>query len=104
MMSERFLGEKVSATGERSEFGSSDGFRVDYSELEKGAQIMLTPDDVQRLRADFESWSGGFPPDSMDQIWSYAMSSRPADFEEEEAVAVLKGVLEENHSGRGTTT
>jgi hypothetical protein len=42
------------------------------------------------LRTDFENWSGGFPPDSLDQIWTYALLAAPSEMAEDEVAEVLK--------------
>ena len=47
------------------------------------------------IRADFEEWSGGFPPESTAQIWVYALLASPADVSEDSVVRFLTEWLAE---------
>jgi hypothetical protein len=53
-----------------------------------GRRIMEA-DEEQRLREDFEEWSGGFPPESQSQIEEYAKTSLAVNFAEDYAKFIL---------------
>lgn len=41
------------------------------------------------IREDFLTWSGGFPPESDQQIWVYVEAARPSDTEAAEVTRLL---------------
>jgi hypothetical protein len=43
----------------------------------------LIDPEKQRVREDFEAWSGGFPPESADQIEVYVLYAVLSDLDEE---------------------
>jgi hypothetical protein len=45
----------------------------------------MTPDQSKQLRADFASWSGGFEPESEQQIDEYIEGSLGVDLDADEA-------------------
>jgi hypothetical protein len=53
---------------------------------------MSVPQDTDLekiIKPDFEEWSGGFPPESPDQIQVYIDAARPSDTDAEEVRALL---------------
>jgi len=48
------------------------------------------PYDEKWIKADFEEWSGGFPPESDDQITVYVENTLPADVDESAARQFLR--------------
>jgi len=51
--------------------------------------------DAAAIRADFEIWSGGFPPESVSQIHSYCGAARPKDSDYDEVFAILRMWMDE---------
>jgi hypothetical protein len=43
----------------------------------------LTEVERQRVREDFQAWSGGFPPDSEEQVEVYVEYALPSDLDAE---------------------
>ena len=41
------------------------------------------------IRQDFLVWSGGFPPESAQQIWVYVEAARPSDTNSETVTQLL---------------
>jgi hypothetical protein len=50
-------------------------------------------------RSDFEDWSGGFPPESDQQIYVYVTHALSSDFDELFALKVLRAWMEAEASG-----
>jgi len=50
-------------------------------------------DLVISIRNDFEQWSGGFPPDSIDQIYIYAIFGSSSEIPDDEVVESLMSWL-----------
>jgi hypothetical protein len=50
----------------------------------------MDQDAVQQLKEDFLEWSGGFPPESNDQITVYVDYARTLDLLEEDTREVLR--------------
>ena len=48
-----------------------------------------------KLRNDFEDWSGGFPPESDEQIFIYVDYAMATDFEEPVVFKVLRAWMEQ---------
>lgn len=48
-----------------------------------------------KLRSDFEDWSGGFPPESDQQIYVYVTHALSSDFDEQFALKVLRKWMED---------
>ena len=59
--------------------------------------------DQERLLADFEDWSGGFPPEecTLRQIESYLRSSSPVEIDQDAATEFL---INRNQNRREATT
>jgi hypothetical protein len=53
---------------------------------------------AQAVREDFLVWSGGFPPESDEQIWVYVEAARPADTDPEQVTRLLKDWMAEEAS------
>ncbi len=51
--------------------------------------------DAAAIRADFETWSGGFPPESVSQMHSYCEAARPKDSDYDEVFAILRAWMDE---------
>jgi hypothetical protein len=49
----------------------------------------MTSDQLIALKDDFLSWTGGFEPESSEQITAYAAYSMPYDLKENEAIKAL---------------
>jgi hypothetical protein len=50
---------------------------------------------VEAIKADFLEWSGGFRPDSDEQIFIYVQYSAPSDADEKELLALLRAWMQE---------
>lgn len=46
---------------------------------------------IEAIKADFAEWTGGFPPESEQQISVYLENSLPTEFDFDEAREVLLG-------------
>jgi hypothetical protein len=44
---------------------------------------------AEAVREDFLTWSGGFPPESDQQIWVYVEAARPGDTDAVEVTRLL---------------
>jgi hypothetical protein len=56
---------------------------------------------AKAIREDFLTWSGGFPPESDQQIWVYVEAARPSDTPAEEVTRLLLDwMAEEERSNR----
>jgi hypothetical protein len=42
------------------------------------------------IKRDFEEWSGGFPPESPEQIQVYVDAARPGDTDEDAVRSILR--------------
>ena len=51
--------------------------------------------DAAAIRADFETWSGGFQPESVSQMHSYCEAARPKDSDYDEVFAILRAWMDE---------
>lgn len=49
----------------------------------------MTTEQAEALRIDFLAWTGGFPPESREQITAYILTAMPYDIEDEGARMVL---------------
>lgn len=55
----------------------------------------MDPTTAKAIKEDFLVWSGGFPPDSNEQIFAYVEAARPADTDEVEVDILLKDWMRE---------
>jgi hypothetical protein len=49
----------------------------------------MTPEQIENLKADFLAWSGGFPPESPEQIEVYVTHSADTNLVETEVRTIL---------------
>lgn len=45
----------------------------------------MTPEPIESLRSSFLAWSGGFPPESAEQVTVYVDYARDVDIDPDEA-------------------
>jgi len=57
--------------------------------------LTTSSSDAAAIRADFETWSGGFPPESVSQMHSYCEAARPKDSDYDEVFAILRAWMDE---------
>ena len=63
----------------------------------------MTATDLEILKRDFLAWSGGFEPDSRDQITVYVDYARPADLDPDEVTDALVDWMQSAAQESGTT-
>lgn len=54
---------------------------------------------AEAVKQDFLSWTGGFPPDSEEQIFAYVETSRPNEADYEEARQLLRAWMYKGEDG-----
>lgn len=74
----------------RSDFGS-------IRSLSYNAATM-TGSQLEDLKADYLEWTGGFPPESVEDVEAYIATSMPFDIDPTEATKSLIGWLRESSS------
>jgi hypothetical protein len=57
--------------------------------------MTLTNGQLQELQEDFIQWSGGYPPESDEQITVYIDYAQPADLDSEKVRQFLRKWMEE---------
>ena len=58
----------------------------------------MDPDFTKAIKTDFETWSGGFSPDSEEQIFVYVETARPSDSDEAAVLEILRTWMSEEES------
>ena len=51
---------------------------------------MMTTDQLESLKADFLQWTGGFEPETVEDITTYIDTSMPFDLASDEAAKALR--------------
>lgn len=59
----------------------------------------MDKDMAEAVKQDFLSWTGGFPPDSEEQIFAYVETSRPNEADYEEARQLLRAWMYKGEDG-----
>lgn len=57
---------------------------------------VMTPEQIESLKSHFQEWSGGFPPESPDQVTVYVDYARDSDLDPDETREVLLGWMEQD--------
>ena len=52
---------------------------------------MINAKTIESLKADFLEWTGGFEPESDEQVATYVATSMPFDLDPDEATEALQG-------------
>jgi hypothetical protein len=58
----------------------------------------MDKETAMAIRQDFLVWSGGFPPESDQQIWVYVEAARPVETDHEEVATFLMAWMREEAS------
>jgi len=78
--------------------GSMNWIMVNSPPLDFDPETTAVPMDKQAaeaIKADFLEWSGGFPPESEEQVFIYVQYAAPSDVDEEELLALLRTWMQE---------
>jgi hypothetical protein len=70
------------------------GFHITFDDWSKRMDRILS----KAKRADFETWSGGFPPESDEQIFLYIEMARPIETVEVDVAEILRTWMREEES------